>query len=95
MGKVITFNAEARQSVAEGIFEVVDCVKTTMGPFGYNAMLDNLYTEPEVTNDGATVVNAIDFEDRYKNMAAFMLKKACNYTNRIAGDGTTTCAVLA
>lgn len=94
MGKVIMFDQEARQKIFNGLDKMVKCVRTTMGAFGYNVILDNLYTVPEVVNDWVTVINSMDFDDRYENIAAFMLKKACNDTNRQAGDGTTTCAVL-
>ena len=94
MWKVIVFDQEARNKVFAGLKKMTDCVKTTMWSFGYNVILDNMYTVPEIVNDGVTVVKAIDFEDRYENIAAYMLKKACNATNMDAWDGTTTCAVL-
>jgi chaperonin GroEL len=95
MWKVITIGKESRQKIFEGIKEIANTVAQTYGPFWKNVILDNIYTEPEITNDGITVVRGIDFEDRYKNMGAFLLKKACARTNKLAGDWTSATTIIA
>jgi len=42
-----------------------------------------------------TVAKSIDFEDKYENMGAQLVKSVANRTNDAAGDGTTTATVLA
>ena len=91
----ITFGREGRERIFAGIEGVAKVVGSTMGSYGRNVFLDNLLTEPVVTNDGITVARAISFKDHYKNMGAFMLKKAADKTNKQCGDGTSTTIVLA
>ncbi|EPY19699.1 chaperonin GroEL, partial [Strigomonas culicis] len=78
----------------EGLSRAVAAVATTMGPKGRNVIIEQAYGAPRVTKDGVTVARAIDFEDHYENMGAQLLKQVCNQTNDLAGDGTTTAAVL-
>ena len=42
-----------------------------------------------------TVAKAIDFEDKFEDMGAQLIKSVASKTNDIAGDGTTTATVLA
>jgi chaperonin GroEL len=41
-----------------------------------------------------TVAKSIEFEDKYENMGAQLVKSVANRTNDAAGDGTTTATVL-
>ncbi len=50
---------------------------------------------PTITHDGVTVAKEIELKDPFENMGAQLLKEAATKTNDIAGDGTTTSAVLA
>lgn len=95
MAKVILFDREAREKIFAGIEEIAKAVGMTMGSYGYNMIIDNMRIQPTVTNDGVSVIRNIDYKDRYKNIAANMMKKAANRTNTIAWDGTTTTAILA
>jgi chaperonin GroEL len=42
-----------------------------------------------------TVAKAIDFEDKFEDMGAQLIKSVASKTNDVAGDGTTTATVLA
>lgn len=95
MWKTIIFDREAREKVFEWLEEIAKVVATTLGPRWYNVILDNLWTQPMITNDWITVIRWIDYEDRYKNIAALMLKKNVDRTNKLAWDWTSTTAVLA
>lgn len=95
MWKVILFDRLAREKIFEGIEEIAKTVWVTLGSYWYNVIIDNLFAQPTVCNDWITVLRSIDFKDRYKNIAAFMMKKASDRQNKIAGDWTTTCAILA
>lgn len=67
----------------------------TLGPKGRNAIIAQPYGPPKITKDGVTVAKAIDFEDKFEDMGAQLIKSVASKTNDIAGDGTTTATVLA
>ena len=94
MAKIIKYSDEARRSVYEGIKEVADAVKVTMGPKGKNVMIESTFGAPKVTNDGVSVAKEIELEDKFANIGAELVKEAANKTNDAAGDGTTTTVTL-
>ena len=67
----------------------------TLGPKGRNAIIAQPYGPPKITKDGVTVAKAIDFEDKFEDMGAQLIKSVASKTNDVAGDGTTTATVLA
>ncbi|KAK7199919.1 chaperonin HSP60, mitochondrial precursor [Novymonas esmeraldas] len=93
-GKDVRFGEEARRSMQKGVSRAVAAVATTLGPKGRNVIIEQAYGAPKITKDGVTVAKAIDFENRFENMGAQLVKQVCNQTNDLAGDGTTTSAVL-
>lgn len=94
MAKQIKFDEQARRKVMEGIDEVANTVKVTLGPKGRNVILDRGFGAPTVTNDGVTIAKEIELKDKYKNIGAEMVKEVANKTNDNAGDGTTTATIL-
>nr|CCC51599.1 putative chaperonin HSP60, mitochondrial precursor [Trypanosoma vivax Y486] len=92
--KDIRFGTEARQSMLKGVQRTVDAVATTLGPKGRNVIIEQSYGAPKITKDGVTVAKSIEFKDPYENMGAQLVRQVCNKTNDLAGDGTTTSAVL-
>ena len=70
-------------------------IQVTLGPKGRNAIIAQPYGPPKITKDGVTVAKSIDFEDKYEDMGAQLVKSVASKTNDIAGDGTTTATVLA
>jgi chaperonin GroEL len=95
MAKEIKFNIEARALLKEGVDQLADAVKVTLGPKGRNVVLEKKYGAPQITKDGVTVAKDIELSDPYKNMGAQMVKEVASKTGEIAGDGTTTATVLA
>jgi chaperonin GroEL len=93
-GKDVRFGVEARQSMLKGVDRIVAAVATTLGPKGRNVVLEQSYGAPKITKDGVTVAKAIEFKDPFENLGAQLVRQVCNKTNDIAGDGTTTSAVL-
>jgi chaperonin GroEL len=93
-GKDIRFGVEARQGMLRGVQRIVDAVATTLGPKGRNVIIEQPYGAPKITKDGVTVAKAIEFKDAYENLGAQLVRQVCNKTNDLAGDGTTTSAVL-
>jgi chaperonin GroEL len=50
---------------------------------------------PAITKDGISVAKEVELEDQFENMGAQMVKEVSAKTSEVAGDGTTTAAVLA
>ena len=95
MAKQIKFNTNAREKLLNGVNQLADAVKSTLGPAGKNVMIDKGAGAPLVTKDGVSVARSIDLEDPFENLGAQMCKEVASKTNDIAGDGTTTATVLA
>ena len=95
MAKEIKFREDARNGLVNGINQLADTVKVTLGPKGRNVVLDKEFGAPLITNDGVTITREIEFEDKFENMGAQLLKEVAIKTNDVAGDGTTTATLLA
>src|SRR5690554_4228580 len=95
MAKQIKTGVEARQALEAGVNALVDTVKITLGPKGRNVVLDKKFGAPLITNDGVTIAKEIELDDPFENMGAQLVKEVATKTNDVAGDGTTTAAVLA
>ena len=95
MAKEIKYGVEAREALVEGVNELANAVRVTLGPKGRNVVLDKSYGSPLITNDGVTIAKEIELEDGFANMGAQLVKEVATKTNDVAGDGTTTATVLA
>jgi chaperonin GroEL len=95
MAKQLKFHEEARRKLEQGVNELADAVKITLGPKGRNVVLEKKWGAPTITNDGVTIAREIEVEDPFKNMGAQLAKEVATKTNDVAGDGTTTATVLA
>jgi len=95
MAKRIVFDEDARKSLERGIDAVANAVKVTLGPKGRNVVIDKKFGAPQIVNDGVTIAKEIDLEDKLENLGAQLVKEVSSKTNDVAGDGTTTAAVLA
>jgi chaperonin GroEL len=93
--KLLTFDADARKALLEGVTKLSRAVKATLGPRGRNAVIDKGWGAPTVTKDGVTVAEEIELKDKYENIGAKLVKEAASKTSDVAGDGTTTATVLA
>ncbi|AEH60630.1 thermosome [Methanosalsum zhilinae DSM 4017] len=70
---------------------VSDLVKSTLGPISMDKMLVNPIGDIIITNDGATILDEMDIE----HPTAKMIVEVARTQDDIAGDGTTSAAVLA
>ena len=95
MPKQLTFGEDARAAMKRGIDMMVDTMGVTLGPRGRNVVLDKKFGPPQVCSDGVTIAKEIELEEPFENMGAQLVKEASSKTNDVAGDGTTTAAVLA
>src|ERR1700680_2363101 len=93
--KEVRFSVDARDKMLHGIDVLTHAVRVTLGPKGRNVVLDKSYGAPRITKDGVTVAKEIEFEDKFENMGAQMVREVASKTSYVAGDGTTTATVLA
>ncbi|MEW6725788.1 MAG: chaperonin GroEL [Bacillota bacterium] len=93
--KEIIYREEARAAMERGVNALADAVKVTLGPKGRNVVLEKKFGSPMIVNDGVTIAREIELADPFENMGAQLVKEVATKTNDIAGDGTTTAAVLA
>ncbi|KAF0923611.1 hypothetical protein E2562_006600 [Oryza meyeriana var. granulata] len=75
----VAFGVGARAAMLQGVNDLADAVKVTMGPKGS-------HRAPTVTKDGVTVAKSIEFEDSAKNAGANLVKQVAEATNKVAGD---------
>ena len=95
MAKEIKFDQEARAKILAGVDGLANAVRVTLGPKGRNVVIEKSFGSPTVTKDGVTVAKEVEFEDKFENMGAQMVKEVASKTSDVAGDGTTTATVLA
>ena len=95
MSKQLLYSDQARSAILQGVNQLANAVKATLGPKGRNAILDKKFGAPTITKDGVTVAKEIDLKDPYQNMGAQLVKEVASKTSDVAGDGTTTATVLA
>ena len=95
MAKQIVYGEKSRQIMIEGVNQLANAVKVTLGPKGRNVVLDKKFGSPTITKDGVTVAKEIELKDPLENMGAQMVREVASKTSDIAGDGTTTATVLA
>ena len=95
MAKEILFDQDARGKILEGVDGLANAVRVTLGPKGRNVVIEKSFGSPTVTKDGVSVAKEVEFEDKFQNMGAQMVKEVASKTSDVAGDGTTTATVLA
>lgn len=95
MAKEINFSDNARNKLYEGVKQLSDAVKVTMGPRGRNVLIQKSYGAPTITKDGVSVAKEVELADPIANMGAQLVKEVASKTADAAGDGTTTATVLA
>jgi chaperonin GroEL len=95
MAKEILFDQDARAKILAGVDGLANAVRVTLGPKGRNVIIEKSFGSPTVTKDGVSVAKEIEFEDKFENMGAQMVKEVASKTSDVAGDGTTTATVLA
>ena len=75
MAKVIMYNDGARDALMNGVNQLADAVKVTLGPKGRYVMIEQQHGKPpHVTKDGVSVAEDIFLKDPTENMGAQMAK---------------------
>jgi chaperonin GroEL len=93
--KMLSFDADAREKLLNGVDILANAVKVTLGPRGKNVVVEKSWGSPIITKDGVTVAKEVELDDKFENMGAKLVKEVASKTSDIAGDGTTTATVLA
>ncbi len=95
MAKQLMFDDTARAQLKDGLSQLADAVKVTLGPTGRNVILAKSWGSPKVTKDGVSVSKEIELPEPFENMGAKMVNEVASKTSDVVGDGTTTSTVLA
>lgn len=93
--KDLSFGAEARSKVFDGVTQLAEAVKSTLGASGKCVIYEDATGKPVITKDGVTVAESVILLDPVENLGATLIKEAAKNTVKEAGDGTTTSTVLA
>jgi chaperonin GroEL len=91
----VRFGAHARERLLHGVDTLANAVKATLGPKGRTVLIGKSFAKPRISNDGVTVAKSIELEDPVERMGAEVVREAAEKTGDLAGDGTTTAALLA
>ena len=59
MAKELKFNIEARETLKQGVDQLANAVKVTLGPKGRNVIIEKKFGAPQITKDGVTVAKEI------------------------------------
>ena len=94
MAKDIKFNTDARDMLKQGVDQLANAVKVTLGPKGRNVVIEKKFGAPQITKDGVTVAKEVELEDKFQNTGAQLVKSVASKTGDDAGDGTTTATIL-
>ena len=94
MAKEIKFNTDARDLLKQGVDQLANAVKVTLGPKGRNVVIEKKFGDPQITKDGVTVAKEVELEDKFENTGAQLVKSVASKTGDDAGDGTTTATIL-
>ena len=92
--KDIIFQESARKELLEGIKQLSDVVRYTIGPKGRNIGLEKSWGAPQITNDGNSIVKDMELKNPYQNMGVSMGKEVAQKMKDKCGDGTTTSIIL-
>ena len=94
MAKDIKFDTDARNLLKQGVDQLANAVKLTLGPKGRNVVIEKKFGAPQITKDGVTVAKEVELEDKFENTGAQLVKSVASKTGDDAGDGTTTATIL-
>ncbi|HWZ65611.1 MAG TPA: chaperonin GroEL [Patescibacteria group bacterium] len=94
--RIIETGSDSRLKVKRGIDLAAKLVGGTIGPRGRNVNLDtNPYSsEVRIINDGVKILRELKDSDPFISNGIKIVRSAAEKTNDLAGDGTTTTAVL-
>ena len=85
MAKELKYSEDARTLILNGVNQLANAVKVTLGPKGRNVVIQKSFGAPHVTKDGVSVAKEIELENNFENMGAQMVREVAQKTNDLAG----------
>jgi chaperonin GroEL len=86
---------EARTKLMAGVSKAAQAVAVTLGTAGSNSLIEAIENPGHFsTNDGATILEKIEFADPLEEMGRSVLAEAVSRANKSSGDGSSSTAVL-
>ena len=86
---------KARQGMLHGATLAAKAIGCTFGPKGGTVLLEKAFNHVAVTSDGVTVSREVKPGPGLTGLGATLIREACMKVEQMAGDGTTTTAILA
>lgn len=90
----VDFGLAARKKLLDGINKIANAIAVTIGAKGRTVIIERPFYSPQITKDGVTVARSINLPDPIENMGAALIKEVASKTVDLAGDGTSSSAVL-
>ena len=84
-----------RDKIYEAVKLLKETVASTLGPKGYNVLIERKMNIPMVTKDGVTVSDNIESSDREVNAVIKLIRSVASKKSSDVGDGTTTSTLIA
>jgi chaperonin GroEL len=92
--KQVLFRSAAREKILQGVTQLADAVRVTLGPRSKSVLIERKWGPPIVCNDGVTIAKEFDLKNPEENLGAQMLRQAAEKTGDLVGDGTSTSTIL-
>lgn len=92
--KTVISGDKLKKYMKESVNLLCDTVISTLGPLGNNVIIDSSLNAPYITNDGVTIANNIESNDKVINTILEVAKSSSIKTDELVGDGTTSTLVL-
>lgn len=86
--------AEIRERIFVAIDNINDPIRQTLSPQGGNVVYEDAHGSTNITNDGATIIKNLSFEDPFEQQILDIVRNASLKTNVEAGDATSTTVLL-
>lgn len=94
MARDLYYGEDARTRLQNGMDQLADAVKTTIGPQGRNVLVSGIGGKPVITNEASGVTRDFELGDISENLGAQMLTEVASKIKDEVGDGTTTAILL-
>ena len=94
MARDLYYGKDARTRLQNGMDQLADAVKTTIGPQGRNVLVSGIGGKPVITNEASGVTRDFELSDISENLGAQMLTEVASKIKDEVGDGTTTAILL-
>jgi len=91
--KLVYDERETKNKILSGIQKAAETTASTLGPRGKLVVIAK-GSDPRTTKDGISVIRELGFSDPLENAGCQLVREASQKVAYLAGDGTTSTAVL-